>query len=312
MLAACLSALSFAEERGEASQPFLAAARQILGSQGVGQLLETLRCAAAKKSIRALLEIEVLLTHAVGQPVMLIETDPRRERQIRAHANEHATPAPVVDIEVVLHDPAVGDLKVPAVRLPVADCRHDARRLTCLEDDDDLIRLGAAEVGLDEFVAATLGCLNDRSIPSVGLVLHPVLELFGGAAQHISADRIDPPVGVEKADHPLGLLKRLDQAVEQDTVKAAVAEADAVPVMFVEGVHGRPLIRADKHNPPSDQPTRAERGGISRAKPLASCYEARTPTVEFPPRRKSVCGKAADRSAAPSVGSLAARCGRCR
>jgi hypothetical protein len=41
-------------------------------------------------------------------------------------------------------------------------------------------------------------------------------------------------------------------------------------VMFVEGVHGRPLIRADKHNPPSDQPIRAQRGGISRAKPLAS------------------------------------------
>jgi hypothetical protein len=208
--------------------------------------------------------------HAVGQPVMLIETDPCRERQIRAHANEHTTPAPVVDIEVVLHDPAVGDLKVPAVGLPVADCRHDARRLTGFEDDDDLIRLGAAEVGLDEFVAATLGRLDDRSIPSVGLVLHPVLELFGGAAQHISADRIDPPVGVEKADHPLGLLKRLDQAIEQDTVKAAVAKADTVPVMFVEGVHGRPLIRADKHNPPSGQPIRAKRGGISRAKPLAS------------------------------------------
>jgi hypothetical protein len=41
-------------------------------------------------------------------------------------------------------------------------------------------------------------------------------------------------------------------------------------VMFVEGVHGRPLIRADKHNPPSDQPVRAEMAGISRARPLAS------------------------------------------
>src|SRR5438067_11670210 len=115
MLAACLSALSFAEERGEAGQPFLAAARQILGSQGIGQLLETLRCAAAQKSIRALLEIEVLLMHPLGQPVMLIETDPRRERQIRAHANKHPAPAPVVDIEVVLYHPAVGDLKVPPI-----------------------------------------------------------------------------------------------------------------------------------------------------------------------------------------------------
>jgi hypothetical protein len=44
----------------------------------------------------------------------------------------------------------VSDLKVPAVRLPVADCRHHARRLTGLEDDDDLIRLGVAEVGLPD------------------------------------------------------------------------------------------------------------------------------------------------------------------
>lgn len=47
MLAARLSAFAFAEERGEAGEPFVAAARQILGRQGVGQLLETLRCAAA-------------------------------------------------------------------------------------------------------------------------------------------------------------------------------------------------------------------------------------------------------------------------
>jgi hypothetical protein len=43
----------------------------------------------------------------------------------------------------------------------------------------------------------------------------------------------------KKADHTLGLLKRLDQAVEQDTVEAAIAEADAVLVVFVESVHGR-------------------------------------------------------------------------
>src|SRR2546423_8186971 len=115
---------------------------------------------------------------------MLIETDPRRKRQIGAHAHEHPAPAPVVDIEVVVHDPAVGYLKVAAVRLTVADRRHDPRRLTGFDDDDDLIRLGAAEVGLDEFVAAALWRLDERGVPSVGLFLYPVLELFSGAAQH--------------------------------------------------------------------------------------------------------------------------------
>jgi hypothetical protein len=188
-----------------------------------------------------LLEVDAFLAHAVGQPVMLIETDPGRERQIRAHAHEHAAPAPVVDIEVVLHDPAVGDLQVPAVRLLVADRRHDPRRLSGFEDDDDLIRLGTLEVGFDKFVATTLRRLDDRSLPSVGLLLHPALELFSGGAQHIAADRIDLPVAVEEANHPLGLLERLDQAVEQDPVEAAIAEADAVLVVLVKGVHHRLL-----------------------------------------------------------------------
>ena len=202
--------------------------------------------------------------------MMLIETDSRRERQVRAHAHKHSTPAPVVDIEVVLHDPAVSDLQVPAVRLPVANRRHDPRRLPGFEDDDDLIRLGTPEIGLDKFVAAALWRLDDRSIPSVGLFLHPALELFSRPAQHIAADRINSPVGVEKADYPFGLLKRLDQTVEQDTIEAAIAEADAVPVMFVEGVHGGLLIGSRHHNPPPYQPVRAATRGISRAKPLAS------------------------------------------
>jgi hypothetical protein len=35
------------------------------------------------------------------------------------------------------------------------------------EDDDDLIRLSAPEVGLDKFVATTLWRLGDRGMPSV-------------------------------------------------------------------------------------------------------------------------------------------------
>jgi hypothetical protein len=79
-----------------------------------------------------LLEIDGFLAHAVRQPVMLVEADPSRERQVWAHPDEHAPPLSVVDIEVVLHDPAVCDLKMPAVCLLVADRRHDPRGLSCL------------------------------------------------------------------------------------------------------------------------------------------------------------------------------------
>jgi hypothetical protein len=75
------------------------------------------------------------------------------------------------------------------------------------------------------------------------VILHPALKLLGGAAQHIAADRIELPIGSEKAHDPLGLLKRLDKPVQQDPVKTPIAKADAVLVMFAEGIHRRPLIR---------------------------------------------------------------------
>jgi hypothetical protein len=71
---ACLR--SRGKERGEASQPFLAAGRQILGRQSVCEFLETLGPPASEKSIGALLEIDAFLAHAVCQPVMLIEAHP--------------------------------------------------------------------------------------------------------------------------------------------------------------------------------------------------------------------------------------------
>src|SRR5207249_10497177 len=160
---------------------------------------------------------------------MLIETNPGREREVRAHANEDPAPALVVDIEVVLHDPAVCDLKMPAVELLVADRRHDARRFSGFQDDNDLIRLGCLEVRVDEFVAPALWRLDNRSIPFVGLILDPALKLLGSASQHIAADRIELPIGSEKANDTVGLLKWLDEPVQQNPIKTPIAKANAVP-----------------------------------------------------------------------------------
>ncbi len=201
--------------------------------------METLGPRAPKKSIGALLEVDAFLAHAVRQPVVLIETNPGRERKVRTHANKDPAPALVVDIKVVLHDPAVGDLKMPAVELLLADRRHDACRFSGFQDDDHLIRLGCLEVRVDKFVAPTLWRFDNRGVPFVGLILHPALKLLGGAAQDITADRIELPIGSEKAHHPLGLLKRLDEPVQQNPVETPIAKANTVPVMLVEGVHGR-------------------------------------------------------------------------
>jgi hypothetical protein len=63
------------------------------------------------------------------------------------------------------------------------------------------------------------------------------VKLFGDFTQYTSAERILIAVGAEKADHPLGLLERLDKAVEQNPVKAAIAAANVILVVLVESVH---------------------------------------------------------------------------
>src|SRR5439155_11173623 len=131
------------------------------------------------------------------------ETDPSGEPKVRAYADEHPPPPLVVDIEVVLHNPTVRYLQMATVRLLVADCRHDPRGFSRLQDNDDLIRPCALKVGVDKFVAPALWGVDDRGVPLAGLFLNPNLNRFGTTAQTIAAHRIEVPLTVKKADHSL-------------------------------------------------------------------------------------------------------------
>ena len=66
------------------------------------------------------------------------------------------------------------------------------------------------------------------------------MKLSCNLAQDIPADRIEITVGPEKTDDPLFLLKRLDQAIEQDAVETTILKSNAILVMLVERVHGMP------------------------------------------------------------------------
>jgi hypothetical protein len=144
------------------------------------------RATIAREGISQILETAREYGHD-GEEWQTLSRETEALARIGAHPHEHPAPVSIVDIEVVLYDPALGDLQMPTVGLSVADCRHDPSRLSGFEDDDNLIRLGALEVGLDEFVAPAPWRLDNRGIPSVGLLLDPGLELFGGAAQHIAS-----------------------------------------------------------------------------------------------------------------------------
>src|SRR2546429_7845974 len=90
----------------ETGQPLLATGEQIVGGEGIGEFLQGLRIGTLQESVRALLKADATLSHAQGQPVMLIETDASGEGKIGAHPYEHLSPTGVLDIEVVLLDPA--------------------------------------------------------------------------------------------------------------------------------------------------------------------------------------------------------------
>ena len=62
------------------------------------------------------------------------------------------------------------------------------------------------------------------------------------ASRFIESIALNIPVPVlylaEEADGSFGLLKGLDEAIQQDSVEATIVEPDVILVMFVKGVHG--------------------------------------------------------------------------
>jgi hypothetical protein len=87
-------------------------------------------------------------------------------------------------------------------------------------------------------VVLALGGIQNRSTPLLAAVLEPILELVGDVGQGTLGDSFCFPVGVEEPQHALGLLERLDQAVQQNPIEATIGELDAILVMFEKGVHG--------------------------------------------------------------------------
>ena len=72
-------------------------------------------------------------------------------------------------------------------------------------------------------------------------------ELFSAGAQHITTDRVDLSVAVDEANHPLALLERLDQAVEQDPVEAAIAESEGYQGRSPWLVSSPPVLPTPEH-----------------------------------------------------------------
>jgi len=185
-----------------------------------------------------LTETDASPEQTIGDPVMLIQADTSREGEVGTDPDKDAAPRIVVNVEVVLIDPALFQFQVPAVLLLCSDCRHDARRFSRLQNADDLIRLGRFEIGLHKLIAPSVRRTQDWCSPFLGAVDHPVVKLCGNLAQDIPADRIEFPISTEETDDTLFLLKRLDEPIQEDAIETSILKSDVILVMLVERVHG--------------------------------------------------------------------------
>ena len=131
--------------------------------------------------------------------------------------------------------PALGDLEMPAVVFWVSVGDENTGWLPRLSKDYDRIGRGVAEVAIHEMIPPALGSIPKGHVPFVRARDDPIPELVSDAGPYTARHALAVPVGVEKADHSLGLLKRLKQAVQQQPIEAPVAESDAILVKLEKG-----------------------------------------------------------------------------
>jgi hypothetical protein len=114
----------------------------------------------------------------------------------------------VVNVKVILHDPALRQLQMPAFCLAYG-C-HDAGWFSGFENDDYCIGLGLPKVGIHKIVTPSFRCFQDWRTPFLATVLYPILKLFGDIAQEVASDSHTLTIGVKETDYPLGLLEGLN------------------------------------------------------------------------------------------------------
>ena len=190
---------------------------------------------AFDKCIGTLLKIDAFGAHAVSQPMVLIEANARREGKIGTNANEHPTPTLVVNVKVILHDPALSQLQVPAVFC--SDGNHDPGGFPGFENRHHLVFLGVLKVWIDKVVTSFGRRIQNGRAPFLATVLDPVLKLLSNITQKIPSNSLALAIGIKEADYPLGLLKRLYQSVQKNPIKTTVGKIDAILMMLAEGVH---------------------------------------------------------------------------
>ena len=159
-------------------------------------------------------EPDAFAPHVLGQPVVLIQAKANWKWKIRTDPDEHPPPIGIVEVEVIVIDPAFFVFQVPPVLLLVPDRGENACRFPRLENAYHVVLFGSFEIGIQHFVPACFRILNDGRAPVLRPVLDPVVKLRRDIAQNVATDRIQFPVGPEESDNPSFFLEGLNGPVQ--------------------------------------------------------------------------------------------------
>src|SRR5438128_6904619 len=155
--------------------------------------------AASQESIGALLKVDSLLSQAQGQPIVLVQAYPCGEGKVGTQAYKHPAPAFVVQVEIVLVNPALLEFQVRAVVLLSANRHQDPGWLPGLENHGHAIGRTASQILMYEVIAPPfLGRFHKGSTPFFRSVLQPVLELIGDFRQGPPGHSFSLSVGIKE------------------------------------------------------------------------------------------------------------------
>src|SRR5262249_27084200 len=145
---------------------------------------------ALDEGVGRLTEADVFARELARQVFVLVNTDPRIEGEVRADAQEHASPVPVTQIEVVLpHEPGADLDAIATARRRIADGNSGV--LTTLQDDHNAEAAAETLVeGLDPVLSShAFGRLNDVDSLLECQVSHKLVVVLGYLAEVGPTDR---------------------------------------------------------------------------------------------------------------------------
>src|SRR5258708_20136741 len=100
------------------------------GSGGMGRFWERDGVGTFQYCVGSVFEVDSFLPQAIGQPVVLVQTEAGRKRKVGAHPHEHPAPLRIDDVEVILVDPTLLVLQMRAVVVLVPHSDQDSSWFT--------------------------------------------------------------------------------------------------------------------------------------------------------------------------------------